>query len=432
MTAAATGRVYDAVVVGAGTAGLVAAVRLAQEGADVLLTAKGVGATHLTGGTVDVLGYTPERVANPASALPGFVRDHPEHPYARVGVQAVGHAVDWIKQQLGDGALVGSLEANFLLPTAVGVAKPSALVPETMARGDLRDGGRFTIVGLSSLKDFYPAYLADNLSRISLGNGNNGRVEARAITISPPTGGQADVTTIGWARRFEDADFRKAVMAELEPSLDEGAVGFPAVLGLDSARTVWQELGDTLGVAVFEVPTLPPSVPGNRMARSLRAALTRAGGRVVMGGRVIGVRAAGRRLKEVVVDAAARPRTYRARDYVLATGGFASRGLEMDSYGTVTETAFDLPVTGMPGGGDTRWADEYLADHPAARVGIAVDDELRPLDSGHELVYDNVRVTGAALAGAEPWREKSGEGISLTTGLRAAELILEQREGWTG
>ncbi|MDQ3751556.1 MAG: glycerol-3-phosphate dehydrogenase subunit GlpB [Actinomycetota bacterium] len=414
-------RVYDALVVGAGTAGLLAALRLAQEGADVLVAAKGVGATHLTGGTVDVLGYTPERVANPAAALPGFIRDHPGHPYARVGVQAVGHALEWVKAQVAGGALVGSLEANFLLPTAVGVPKPSALVPDTMARGDLRNGGRFTIVGLSSLKDFYPAYLADNLNRA-------GRVEARAITISPPTGGEADVNPMGWARRFEDPEFRKAVIAELEPSLDGGAVGFPAVLGLDSARMVWQELGDTLGVPVFEIPTLPPSIPGNRMARALRAALTRAGGRVVMGGRVIGVRAAGKRMEEVVVDAAARPKTYRARHFVLATGGFASRGLEMDSFGTVRDTAFGLPVAGMPADADARWADEYLADHPAARVGIGVDDELRPLDSGRETVYDNVRVAGAALAGAEPWREKSGEGISLATGLRAAELILGQRE----
>lgn len=429
MSAGGPGPVYDAVVVGAGTAGLAAALRLAQEGAQVLVTAKGVGATHLTGGTVDVLGYMPERVAVPAAALPHFVRDHPEHPYARVGVQAIGHALDWIKAQVAEGALVGSLEANFLLPTAVGVPKPSALAPDTMAQGDLRYGGRFTIVGLSSLKDFYPAYLADNLSRAGRRDGDDGRIEARAVMISPPTGGEADVTPMGWARRFEDPEFRKAVIGELEPSLDGGAVGFPAVLGLDSARMVWQELGDTLGVPVFEIPTLPPSVPGSRLGRSLRKALTRAGGRVVMGGRVIAVRAAGRRLQEVVVDAAARPKTYRAKDFVLATGGFASRGLEMDSYGTVRETAFDLPVRGMPANADARWADEYLADHPAGRVGIGVDDELRPLASGSEPAYDNVRVAGAALAGAEPWREKSGEGISLTTGLRAAELILGQREG---
>ena len=146
-----------------------------------------------------------------------------------------------------------------------------------------------------------------------------------------------------------------------------------------------------------------------------------------MGGRVMDARGRGNRLEEVVVDAAARPRTYRARDFVLATGGFASRGLEMDSYGLVRETAFDLPVTGMPPDPRERWSDEYLAPHPAARVGIEVDDDLRPLDSAHGTVFDNVRVGGAALAGAEPWREKSGEGISLATGLRAAELILEER-----
>ena len=39
--------------------------------------------------------------------------------------------------------------------------------------------------------------------------------------------------------------------------------------------------------------------------------------------------------------------------------------------------------------------------------------------------YENVLVAGATLAGAEPWREKSGEGISLATGHRAAQLILE-------
>jgi glycerol-3-phosphate dehydrogenase subunit B len=39
-------------------------------------------------------------------------------------------------------------------------------------------------------------------------------------------------------------------------------------------------------------------------------------------------------------------------------------------------------------------------------------------------VYDNVFVVGATLAGAEPWREKSGDGISLATGFRAANLIL--------
>ena len=47
---------YDAVVIGAGTAGLVAGARLAEGGARVCVLAKGVGSTHLAPGTIDVLG----------------------------------------------------------------------------------------------------------------------------------------------------------------------------------------------------------------------------------------------------------------------------------------------------------------------------------------------------------------------------------------
>jgi glycerol-3-phosphate dehydrogenase subunit B len=59
-----------------------------------------------------------------------------------------------------------------------------------------------------------------------------------------------------------------------------------------------------------------------------------------------------------------------------------------------------------------------------ARVGVAIDAGQRPVEEGAE-VYENVLVAGATLAGAEPWREKSGDGLSLATGHRAAGLILE-------
>ena len=61
-----------------------------------------------------------------------------------------------------------------------------------------------------------------------------------------------------------------------------------------------------------------------------------------------------------------------------------------------------------------------------------MDAELRPVDAGGERVFENVLVAGATLAGAEPWREKSGDGISLATGHRAAELILSVSTAATG
>jgi glycerol-3-phosphate dehydrogenase subunit B len=78
----------------------------------------------------------------------------------------------------------------------------------------------------------------------------------------------------------------------------------------------------------------------------------------------------------------------------------------------------------VPGPGEERFRPGYLDDHPIGRAGVAVDRELRPVDAAGERVAENVLVAGATLAGAEPWREKSGDGISLATGHRAAELVL--------
>src|SRR5215218_5237639 len=84
---------HDVIVVGTGVAGLAAGVRLAQEGARVLVLAKGIGATHLAGATVDVLGYDPARVESPDEAIGRLASAQPGHPYARLGAAAVGEAL---------------------------------------------------------------------------------------------------------------------------------------------------------------------------------------------------------------------------------------------------------------------------------------------------------------------------------------------------
>ena len=109
---------------------------------------------------------------------------------------------------------------------------------------------------------------------------------------------------------------------------------------------------------------------------------------------------------------------------VLSTGGFAAGGLELDSRWRARETALGLPLTGMPEPGAERFRPGYFDDHPMARAGVAVDPKLRPVDAAGDRLYENVLVAGVMLAGAEPWREKSGDGLSLSTGYRAAELVL--------
>jgi glycerol-3-phosphate dehydrogenase subunit B len=340
-------------------------------------------------------------------------------------VELIRSSLEWFKERLGELGYQGRLEENFLLPTAVGVAKPTALVPQTMAAGDLRAGGRFVFVGLRGLKDFYPAYLADNLARASLPGGVS--VSARAVELAPPLGVEGDVNSTGFARRFEQPEFRDLVVRELERRLVPGEiVGFPAVLGLRHAREVWQELETRLRHPVFEVPTLPPSVGGIRVFDSMTGALRREGARVVVGSTVSSAEHSGRTLEGVVAQTAGRPRTYKAGSFVLASGGFASGGLQLDSHGRVRETAFDLPLLGAPAPDAPRFEPGYFDEHPIARAGLAVDDELRPLDAEGAPAFENLHAAGATLAGAAPWREASGNGLSLATGYAAASAILER------
>jgi glycerol-3-phosphate dehydrogenase subunit B len=118
--------------------------------------------------------------------------------------------------------------------------------------------------------------------------------------------------------------------------------------------------------------------------------------------------------------------TYRARWIVLATGGVATGGIELDSRWHARETALGLPLRGAPAPGEPRFGPDYLGEHPFNAVGVAADDGLRPVVDAGGRVCENVLVAGATLAGARPWKEKSGDGISLATGHRAAELILEE------
>jgi glycerol-3-phosphate dehydrogenase subunit B len=385
------------VVVGAGLAGLVAAVRLAEGGARVLVLAKGVGGTHLSPCTIDVLGYAPDRVSNPLASLDRLGADH---PYSLVGRDAIVSAVAWWRESM---PYVGSLEENLLLPTAVGALKPSALVPETMAAG--AGSEPVCVVGFRALKDFHAALLADNLKR--------GGIDARSVELDLRPEGRVDANSLAFARAFDDPAFRDQVASALSPREGE-RVAFPAVLGLESAA--WSELQGRLERPVFEVPTLPPSVPGIRVATVLRERLRRAGGRVVLNNVVIGAERDGDRVRALRVRVGLRGVTQPAEWVVLASGGFAAGGLELDSRWQPHEVALGLPVSGVPA--DQRFVPEYFAEHPIGRAGVTVGPDLRPEGLA------NVLVAGATLAGAQPWKEKSGDGISLTTGHRAAELIL--------
>ena len=410
---------YDVVVLGAGVAGLSAAARLAEGGARVCVLAKGVGSTHLAPGTVDVLGYAPERVEELAAALPGFIAGHPDHPYALIGAEAIAPAIDWFSAKIESGPhtgyrYIGGLERNHLLPTAVGAIRPSALVPETMVAGDARSSAPVCVVGMRVLRDFQASLCAGNLRRAE--------IPARAVEVDVDIG-RIEANALGLAGRFDDQTFRAGFAARLALLLRPGErVAMPAVLGLRDPYGAWSDLQHRLGRSVFEVPTLPPSAPGIRVYNALVAALRAAGGRLVLGAEVLDAERERDRVVAVRAHTSGHDTVYRARWIVLATGGFTSGATALSADWQARETVLGLPLEGMPDAGEPRFSPDYFGPQPMATVGVGADSSL--LARGTE----NVFVAGAALPGAVPWHEGSGEGIALATGHVAAQAVLE-REG---
>ena len=112
---------------------------------------------------------------------------------------------------------------------------------------------------------------------------------------------------------------------------------------------------------------------------------------------------------------------------VLATGGFASGGLELTRAGRAREVALGLPVAGRAGGRAGSASARVLrraADGARRRRGRR---DQRPSTRPASGCSRTCSWPGATLAGASRGSEKSGDGLSLSTGLRAAELILGAR-----
>ena len=411
---------YDTIVIGAGLAGLMAALGRAGQGERVLLLARGHGATHWASGQIDLLAGA----ANPLAAVERLAVERPEHPYARAGVLALEAGVARLRALCADAAypLVGNLHQRLLLPTALGALRPTTLAPATMVAGESRqlaDGRPTLIAGFPELRDFFPPLAAANLRAQGF------PANDRYLTL-PPVGRQQGFDPLVLARLFERAEFRAEVGRQLAAEVRRGGyarVGLPAVLGLRHATAVVRDLQAHAGALIFEIPTLPPSVPGMRLYYALEEALLRLGGRVQLGAFVRRGEGRDATLEAVYSEAAAREQRHTAWRWVLATGGLAGGGLRATPEGELRETALGLPVRGPDRRADW-FARRFLdpAGHPVFGAGIAVDAALRPLDAAGRVVYANVAVAGSAIAGFDPIREGCLEGVAIATGYAAGSL----------
>jgi glycerol-3-phosphate dehydrogenase subunit B len=421
----------DVVVIGAGLAGLTAAARLAEAGASVALVAKGHTSTHWGAGGIDLAAPDDARTPAEGVATLAAVRGH---PYAVLGTD-VAPATAWLRGVLAEAGLpyVGTPETPIRrVPTAIGGTRRVAIVPEAQSAA-LRPWEAdevLVVAGPAGFKDFWPAAVADSLSRDAVWHGSDRPARVMGVAVElDGIAGRRNVNALELANRLDDPVRRAQDLARIAAAVGRlaagrpGRVALPAIFGLRHHAEVWAVARAALPLDPFEVPLVPPSVPGMRLWQALRARIRAGGGRVQVGEQVHRIEVTSGRVVAVELEAATRVHRITTDALVLATGGIAGGGLIGTVDGRLVEPLLGLPVEAPAQ--DDWFRREALdpAGHPVESSGIRTDARLHPVDAAGRSL-ENVFVVGALLAGQRAVRERCGDGVAVGSGWRAAMTII--------
>jgi glycerol-3-phosphate dehydrogenase subunit B len=421
----------DLLVIGGGLAGLTAARQARKRGLSALVVSWTPGSLPHTSGAMDLLAVYPTALKRsrdrPWAALLELIEREPDHPYTRVGLQEIRDAwsdfVGFLAQsRLGYHA---QEDRNQLLITAAGTLKPAFAVPASM-RANVEAWERkepTLILGISGLAGFSAAQVvgglrdrwiglrADTLDVVS---------EADGAELASLFGHDQRVTAARLASKFELPGFRERFADAVRPRLDGArALGLPAVLGYDQVVGVCADLSERLGVPVFEIPMITPTLAGIRLADLLLEATREAGVEILRGQPVTGLRRAASGNLAATLVGVERSREIHAERVLLATGRFFGGGLEASPDG-VQETVVGLPIE-VPPSRDDWHMNTFLGapGHPINRAGLEVDEAMRVLGPGGRPALPGLHAAGAILAHHDWVREKSGAGISVATAWKA-------------
>lgn len=388
------------VVIGAGIAGLTAALMLKEAGADVTVVTYGFGGLQLGQGTIDILD-----APRPFDAVKDLPEGHPYHVISEDSIRAGLAAFNKVIP------LEGNLEKTTVLPTAFGALRRTGLYPASMANGRIEKGASYLLVGFDGLKDFYPRLAAENLA--SQG------IEARGETIKLSAAGD---TALAYSRLLAEPNTAEDLGRRLAKLVHPGErIGLPAIAREDS----WARIQATAGAPVFQIPLPPPSIPGLEMNEALRQECQDRRIRMFLNAKAIGADIQDGSITAVQVQVAGSVKHMKTDAVVYAGGGIESGALLLDSYGKVSETVFDLPVeAGF--GVELVHGDYWGKPQPLFAAGLRVDKDMRPVSAEGTPVYHNLHAAGGLLAGAQRTHEKSGEGIALGSAATAAAAILRR------
>ncbi len=415
----------DLCVIGSGLAGMAAALFAAARGLRVTQMGH-TGEIIFASGLLDLLGVHPvsekRSWSDPWAAIDALAQDLPDHPYARQKKADIKAAFDEILAFLADTGLTyhRNIDRNTGVLTSLGTIKTTYAVPHTMWQGvrALEEKPPCLIVDIRGLKGFSARQIVAALDA--------GWPHLRSERISFPDSDHLnEVYTEHMANALLLPHNREKLARVIKPLVKEARiVGLPAILGLYRTHEVISHLEELIGVPIFEIPTIPPSVPGLRLKEAFERGLREKGVQYFSLTRALKVRQTaggrfetqiGREDVEHIVD---------SRGVILASGRFIGGGLHADRT-HIRETIFGLPVY-QP---DSRreWHRRDFLDprgHLINQTGLQIDDAFRPVDDSGDPAFETLFAVGSILAHSDWKRLKCGAGLAIASAFGAVKAFI--------
>jgi len=413
----------EMVIIGAGMAGMAASLFAANRNIDTVQV--GIASEIIfASGLLDLLGVHPVQEGtirkDPWQALKDLCRLSPDHPYAKMSPSSIHDAFEELVAFLNTSGLVYTRHEsqNSFVLTPVGTIKPSYFIPQTMWNGvqALQTKAPCLIVDINGLKGFSARQIVSSFKSSWPG------LEHTSISF-PTSLNRGEVYLEPLARSLVIPQNRKALADELRPRLNDARfLGLPAVCGIQGSHKIQSDIEKQVGVPLFEIPTMPPSIPGLRLKETFESSLPEKGVRRFFQKKVLGVQM---KKKEFVVQIGeTSPETVvRTKGILLASGRFLGRGLFADRK-QIREAIFNLPVHQPEK--RTEWHRyEFLdpAGHPVNRAGLETDKQFRPLDRSGKIAHDRLFAAGSILAHQDWIRQKCGSGLAVATAYAAVDAF---------
>ncbi len=411
----------DLAVIGSGIAGFASSIFALKRGINTAQVGN-TGAVAYTTGYLDLLGSTGGAggpIADPWQALGTLKQSDPKHPLAHIKPDDIKEGFDQFTSFLSDCGIGYTSPGgkNITALTSVGTLKPTLCVPETMEEGPQAFARKepCIIFDFEGLKGFSARQVVANLKEQW--------PKLSAVRIPFPGMEVGEIYPEVMARALEVSSTRQELAKQLkEEAGNIKVVGLPALLGMHNPDNVRADLERLSGLTIFEIPTMPPSVPGIRLREMLEQVFPQKGLNLIPQQKVSSLDFGTDYITLHLADNYG-PIIIDSKAVILATGRFLSGGLEAKLSGIV-ESLIDLPVT-QPENRADWYNDEYTGDegHPIHKAGIEVDELFRPLGTNKQPVDKRLFAAGIVLAHQDWIKGRSGAGIAISTAYKAVEAV---------